>query len=133
MRPLRTAIVLTLAGGVLLATPASAHAPRRAQVLTHLQVGRVCTSGSAIDVSYSLEDLIGREWTFRQDRGDVTVQLHFLGGRNGPTGQAWVDVESASGGEGHRRVSRLQPFFDSVRVVRAGVASSGRPVEGPCS
>lgn len=110
----------------LLAGPAEAH--RRTPLHVDVNDARVCSS--TLLVAFDLEQLVAREWTFRQDDGAAVLQLRHHGAAAGPAGH-WETVTSTSGGEGHLRaqVGGL-PYWDAVRVVHRGIVSSPRlPVE----
>ena len=117
---LGTAVLLVLA--TLLAGPADAH--RRVE---HVDANRAClSSGAVLVVSFDLEQLHGRTWTFLEDDGAAVVELHHVGAAAGPGGH-WeaYPTRTRSGGEGHLRVdvSGL-PYWDAARVVHRGIASS---------
>lgn len=109
----------------LLAGPAEARRPAE-----HVATNGAQVCGSTLLVAFSLERLDGRAWAFRQDDGTATVQLRHQGAAAGPGGH-WETYPAASGGEGHLRVAVAGlPYWDAVRVVHGGIASSPRlPVE----
>lgn len=118
------AAVLLVITAAVFAGPAEAH--RR---LEHVRVNRACMwPGAVLDVAFSLEQLRGRAWAFLEDDGAAAVELHHVGAAAGPGGhwQAYPD-RTASGGEGHLRVDVAGlPYWDAVRVLHGGVASSQR-------
>lgn len=120
------ALAAALVVATLLAGPADAH--RRPAEHVRTNGAQVC--GGTLLVAFELEQLVGGAWTFRQDDGAAVVQLHHLGNGAAPGGQ-WETYVPASGGEGHLRLSVVgRPFWDAVRVVHDGIASSPRlPVE----
>lgn len=115
-----------LVAATLLAGPAEAH--RRPAEHVRTNGAQVC--GGTLLVAFELEQLVGGAWTFRQDDGAAVVQLHHHGNGAAPGGQ-WETYVPASGGEGHLRLSVVgRPFWDAVRVMHDGIASSPRlPVE----
>lgn len=129
------ALLAFAAAGLLIVTavlagPAEAH--RRVE---HVGVtsARVCSS--TLVVGFGLERLQAGAWGFLQDDGHAVVQLHHLGAAAGPGGR-WVAYpdRTTSGGEGSLRVAvGSLPYWDAVRVVHAGVASSPRLPEWGCA
>lgn len=103
------------------AAPADAH--RRVE---HVDANRASLSSGVLVVSFDLEQLHGRTWTFLEDDGAAVVELHHVGAAAGPGGH-WeaYPTRTRSGGEGHLRVdvSGL-PYWDAARVVHRGIASS---------
>lgn len=119
MRPRRVAVALALAGGVLLAQPASAHAPHRHRppdvVIPHI-VARASLCDGVLEVNYDPEAVIIRgraadltqlgdqgehafkgttdaraAWVHLQDNGSARVELHHVSGAAGDGGR-WDPV-----------------------------------------
>ena len=108
-----------------IAPPASAH-----RSVEHVRASSARVCGHLLLVGVELEQRHGREWVFAQDDGLATVQLRYLGNGAGPGGH-WETIASVSGGEGLHRVDvGGRPYWDAVRVVHAGVASSPHLAEG---
>lgn len=121
-----TLVGFAIAGLLVLATlvagPADAH--RRPPLHVRTNGAQVCSG--VLLVAFSLEELRGNAWTFRQDDGSAVVQLRHQGAAAGPGGH-WETYATASGGEGHLRVDVVGlPYWDAVRVVHGGIASSER-------
>lgn len=124
------AIAALLVVATMLAGPAEA----RPRPVEHVGVTFARTCSGVLEVGFGLEVLHGRAWTWRQDDGTAVVELHHLGSAAGPGGH-WeaYPARSGSGGEGRLRVDVVGlPYWDAVRIVHGGVASSQRVPEDRC-
>lgn len=121
-----TLVGFALAGALVVATLLAGPAEAHRRPAEHVRANGAQVCGSTLLVAFELEQLDRGEWTFRQDDGGAVVQLRHQGAAAGPGGH-WETYRTASGGEGHLRVAvGGLPYWDAVRVVHAGVASSPR-------
>lgn len=128
-----TLVGFTLAGLLVVATLLAGPAQARRQ-LEHVGVASARACSGTLVVAFNLEVLRGGVWAFQQDDGAASVQLRHQDAAAGPGGH-WETVASAPGGGGEGRlrvpVAGL-PYWDAVRVVHHGVASSPRLPEEGC-